>query len=315
MTTLRVAAIQMCARVADTAHNLAAAEALARQAFRHRAQWVILPEFFASAVAYTPAMLGAWQPLDGPALALMRRLAREHEGVVGGSFIARDGGDCYNSFLLVFADGSYHRHDKDLPTMWENCYYIGGSDDGVLATPAGEVGVAMCWEMIRGQTPRRLQNRIGLLVGGSCWWDLRQPVPAAQMGDSEALHAMLREAPARLARMLRVPVIHASHAGRFEGRTPGNESKAYASRYLGETQITDGEGNVLARMSCDDGEGIISAAVDFGRVPGEPEPIPAGFWMSELPAGASKGWEQLNSLGRAYYRDTFRPSLDRPPNG
>lgn len=149
---MRVAAIQMRAKVGDVARNLSSAESLVREAFRRGAEWVILPEFFTSAVAFSPAMLSAWLPLEGAALELMRKLAREHHGVVGGSFIAKWGNDCFNSFLLVFPDGRYFRHDKDLPTMWENSYYIGGSDDGVLATPAGAVGVAMCWELIRSQT-------------------------------------------------------------------------------------------------------------------------------------------------------------------
>jgi hypothetical protein len=31
-------------------------------------------------------------------------------------------------------------HDKDYLSFCENCYYIGGSDDGVLSTPDGKVG-------------------------------------------------------------------------------------------------------------------------------------------------------------------------------
>ena len=126
MVAIRVAAVQMRAQVGVVARNLSSAEALVSEAFRRGAQWVILPEFFPSAVAFTPAMLSAWQQLEGPPLQLMRRLARKHDGVIGGSFIAKSGKDCFNSFLLVFPDGRYFRHDKDLPTMWENSYYIGG---------------------------------------------------------------------------------------------------------------------------------------------------------------------------------------------
>jgi predicted amidohydrolase len=149
MRSIRVAAIQMRAKVGAVASNLSHAESLVREAFRRGAEWVILPEFFASPVAFTPSMLTAWLPLEGPALELLRKLAREYNGVVGGSFLAKSGQDCFNSFLLVFPNGHYCRHDKDLPTTWENSYYIGGSDDGVLATPAGPVGVALCWELIR----------------------------------------------------------------------------------------------------------------------------------------------------------------------
>jgi len=239
----------------------------------------------------------------------MRRLAREQDGIVGGSFIAQSGKDCFNSFLLVFPNGQYFRHDKDLPTMWENSYYIGGSDDGVLVTPAGSVGVAMCWELIRTQTARRLLGRVDLVVGGSCWWDLRLPVSREYAEDQTRLRDLLRNAPSHLARMLGVPVIHASHAGEFEGLTPGKESVPYVSRYLGETQITDGNGQVLAHMAYEDGEGIITAEISPGKVAGVSEPIPESFWTGELPLMAVKAWEHLNLLGRQYYTTTVRPIL------
>jgi predicted amidohydrolase len=307
---MRVAAIQMRAQVGAMARNLSSAEALAREAFRRGAQWVILPEFFPSAVAFTPAMLSALQPLEGPALQLMRRLAREKDGIVGGSFIAQSGKDCFNSFLLVFPSGQYFRHDKDLPTMWENSYYIGGSDDGVLDTPAGPVGAAMCWELIRSRTARRLSGRVDLVVGGSCWWDLRLPVSPRYAGDQERLIELLRNAPAHLARMLGVPVVHASHAGEFEGLTPGKESVPYVSRYLGETQITDGDGRVLARMTYEDGEGVITADITPGKVTGARAPIPENFWTGELPLMAAKAFEHLNPIGRQYYATTVRPLLE-----
>jgi len=83
----------------------------------------------------------------------------------------------------------------------------------------------------------------------------------------------------------------------------------YTSRYLGETQITDGSGRVLARMACEDGEGIITAEITPGRVSGVAEPIPEGFWTGELPPMAVKAWERLNRLGQQYYAETVRPLL------
>jgi predicted amidohydrolase len=106
MSELKVAAVQMRAEVGNVAKNLVAAERLVRGAFRNGAGLVVLPEFFPSAVSFAPSMLSAWRPLDGDPLQVMKRLAREHDGVVGGSFIANVGGDCYNSFLLVFPDGT-----------------------------------------------------------------------------------------------------------------------------------------------------------------------------------------------------------------
>jgi predicted amidohydrolase len=301
MENIRVAAIQMRAEVGAVASNLARAESLVREAFRHGAQWVILPEFFTSAGAFAPSMLSAWLPLEGPALELLRKLAREHNGIVGGSFIARSGKDCFNSFLLVFPDGQYYRHDKDLPTMWENSYYIGGSDDGVLATPAGPVGVALCW----------LAGKVDFVVGGSCWWDLPLPVPPELANYQARFRNYLRQAPVDMARRLGVPVVHAAHAGEFEGLTPGNETVPYVSRFLGETQITDGHGKVLARLAYEDGEGVVTADIAPGRVEGELAPTPESFWTVELPAKTLQRWDDLNRLGRDYYATKFRPLLER----
>src|SRR5262244_2271749 len=101
MGNIRIAAIQMRAKVGAVDRNLSHAESLVREAFRRGAKWVILPEFFTCPAAFTPSMLSAWLPLEGPALELLRKLAREHDGIVGGSFLAKSGEDCFNSFLLV----------------------------------------------------------------------------------------------------------------------------------------------------------------------------------------------------------------------
>src|SRR4051794_9536847 len=306
---IRVAAIQMRAKLGDVAGNLSHAESLAREAFRGGARWVILPEFFTCPAAFSPSMLSTWLPLEGPALEMLRKLAREHDGVVGGALLARSGDDCFNSFLLVFPDGRYHRHDEDLPPMWENSYYIGGSDDGVLSTPTGPVGAAHCWELIRSQTARRLLGKVELVVGGSCWWDVRLPVAPEQVDDQARLREMLRQAPGELARRLGVPVVHAAQTGEFSGLVPGNEGLTYDSRFLGEAQIVDGHGKVLARLAYEDGEGIVTADIAPGRVEGDLAPIPEDFWTVEIPAKTLERWDTFNELGRSYYASTFRPLL------
>ena len=195
--------------------------------------------------------------------------------------------------------------------MWENSYYIGGSDDGVLATPAGPVGAALCWELIRSQTVRRLAGKVNFVVGGSCWWDLRHPVPPQEADYQALMRTLLRQAPGDLARRLGVPVVHAAQAGEFEGLTPGNETVPYVSRFLGEAQITDGLGNVLARLAYEDGEGIVTADIAPGRIEGDLAPTPEGFWAVDLPPKTLQVWDHLNSLGRDYYATTFRPLLER----
>jgi N-carbamoylputrescine amidase len=39
----------------------------------------------------------------------------------------------------------------------------------MLSTPIGPVGVVLCWEFIRSKAAKRLLNKVGMVVGGSCW--------------------------------------------------------------------------------------------------------------------------------------------------
>jgi N-carbamoylputrescine amidase len=300
---MKVAAIQMTARLADVDYNLERAQVLVDKAFSQGCETVILPEFFTSAVAFHPAMLNAALPFEGPALEFLRGAARKHGGYVGGSFIASRGGDNYNTFVLAFPDGEYATHDKDQPTMWENCYYRPGKDDGILETPLGPVGAALCWELVRTRTVQRLRDNVDLLVGGSCWWtvpDKHIPIPGKGSAHRRNLEVM-KETPVRMARMLGVPVIHAAHAQDFECRMPLLPGLRYRSYYLGEAMIVDATGEILARRSREEGEGLVVADIEPGRIIPSEDP-PQGFWIPKLPWLIRMVWGYQNIHGRYYYR-------------
>jgi len=306
----KIAAVQMKADFANVEANLKAAERLASQAFLEGAKWVILPEFFTSAMGLHKMMVNVAQPVEGRPMQLLKDLASRHNGVVGGSFIAIRGEDAFNTFVLAFPDGTTYFHDKDQPTMWENCYYIGGTDDGVLETRDGNVGVALCWEFVRTRTAQRLLNRVDFVVGGSCWWTLPEKrLPGFPVRLHERNLEIMIETPARLARMLGVHVVHAAHAGEFTGKLPYAPGFPYSSYYLGETQIVDGSGNILERMRREDGEGFVIADVDLQKRWKPSESIPNRFWIPDLPLQIRFVWWYQNLHGRRYYRRKIRPSL------
>lgn len=307
-STIRVAAIQMLAELGDVDANLAMAERLVRVAFERGANLAVLPELFASGNAFYPHMASGTRAIDGQPAQVLLELAREGNAIVGGSFLAWRDGNVYNSFVLAQPDGSIHRHDKDDPTFWENCYYIGGNDDGVLRTPQGNIGAALCWEFIRSRTAARLRGKVDIVVGGSGWWggldSGQSDGPSADFGLE-----IMKAAPSRFAKMLGVPVVHAAHAGRFVGQSWPDSGESYPSRYLGEAQIVDGNGRILARMSRDEGEGVITADVTLGPVPDEPEAIPDSFWIAEFPEAVYRQWESDLEMGHQYYLSNTLPYL------
>ncbi len=309
---MRVAAIQMEVELGVVEVNCAAAERLALEAIGEGAELIILPEFFPSAVAFHPMLLDAARPIDGAPSGLLCRLARENDAIVGGSFIAEREGGAFNTFVLAFPDGAMHFHDKDLPTMWENCYYEPGSDDGVLETSLGGVGVAMCWELIRTQTLKRLAGRVGFVVGGSCWWDVPYGSDSPELEAAREQNVALYEkTPPAFARLLRVPFVHAAHTGDFEGMTPGADELPYRSRWLGRAQVVDGHGKVLAAAAQEDGEAVVIADITPGAVADGELNMPDSFWLHDMPEAALGAWDTQNSFGRQYYEEVTRPHRRR----
>ncbi len=296
----RVAACQMEAQLGRVAENLARADRLVQDGFARGATWVILPEFFNSAVGFDPVMNEVAEPLEGRTLGMMRALAMGHRGFVGGSFITRRGADCFNTFVLARPDGSYATHDKDQPTLWEGCYYRSGDDDGVMEAGDLSVGAAVCWELLRWRTVRRLQGRIDLVIGGTCWpgGPAEGPTRRLLSAFEEPARDILREAPSRFSRLLGVPVVHASHAGPLRCRIPLVPGP-FTSHFLGETQIVDREGLVLARRAHEEGEGVIVADVETGAVVPK-DAMPSGdgkgdpFWIPTMPPLVRAAWSVLN---------------------
>jgi predicted amidohydrolase len=319
---VRVAAIQLEARVADVDANLEACERLADQAGAAGAECVVLPEFFTTGIGFVEELAGAALAPDGAATELLRSLARRHGALIGGSFLCRDhDGEVRNAFLLASADGEIAgRHDKDLPTMWENAFYVGGGDDGVIQAALNgslqgapshiTVGAAVCWELMRTQTVRRMRGRIDLAMTGSGWWSLSENWRPRFLFDrlERANHARALRAAETFALYLGAPVAHAAHAGELRCPMPWFPI-SYRGRFEGGALVCDAEGRVLARRDREEGEGIAIAEVEPGRSRPLRQP-PARFWLHRRGALAAFAWDYQRLHGRPWYR---RHVAGRPP--
>jgi predicted amidohydrolase len=315
---VRVAAIQIHPKLADVSANLERSEQLIREALRQRAEWVVLPEFFTSGLAFDPVNLpNAPRPLDGAPMQMLKRLAKEGRASIGGAYLARSGRDVFNTFVLALPTGEVFSHDKDFPTTsMESSLYAGGEDDefvreiiakgvttereivasrpdniksGVFKLPNRlSVGAAMCWEQVRYRTARRMRGQVDLVMTASGW-------PAG------GKDTKIVETPRRLARLVGAPVVHASIVGPIASANPPDGTGSRTLQFSGHSQIVDGYGRSIAIRSFDEGEGVLVGEIEPGRVM-PTESIPDGtFWTPEGPAEASTGWHTSGAAGRAIY--------------
>lgn len=310
---VRAAAIQLEGVPGRVDLTLGRLEALITEAAEQGARLIAVPEFCTSPVPLRAEVHEAVLPRDNRAVDLFRRLAARHGATIGGSMLIADDDEVYNRYHLVEPDGRVHTHDKDLPTMWENCFYTGGRDDGAFDTGLGGVGVASCWELIRTQTVRRLRDRVGIALTGTHWWTVPNNWGALTdraLGPLAQYNRYLSEnAPVEFARRLGVPVLQASHCGSlrtdFLLAPRSDVSVPYVTDFVGSTQIVDADGTVLASRRTTEGPGIVYADVEPGAR--EPvTPLEERFWIPELPLLLRGYWHQQNVAGRSYYRRTGR---------
>lgn len=309
MNKTRAAAIQLEAKAGDVPANLASVEALCKAAIRQGAKLIALPEFFTSRIVFEESVYESVLPVDNEAVDLLRDLARKHECSIGGSMLIAEGQDIYNRYHFVEPSGEVHTHDKDLPTMWENAFYAPGNDDGHFNTKIGQVGAAVCWELIRSQTVKRLSGKVDVMMTGSHWWALPNNWGSLfnKIFASTAQYNryLCENAPVELSRLLGVPVLHANHCGTFEtlsscipGTTRGLKFK---SEFVGNTQIIAADGTVVASRRAVDGEGVVVADIELGSK-GATQALNNGFWIPALPFLLKLSWHQDRAWSKSYYQ-------------
>ena len=342
-----VAAIQMGSHVGDMDANLEEAENWIRYAIKRGAKWVVLPEFFVSGMSYQPdKMLDAVQPIDGRATQMLRKLSQEGGAYIGGTFLAKSGDDVFNSFVLALPDGKVFSHDKDFPSGFvEHSFYAGGEDDvfvkqlqefgvqtsaqeirsrpkniksGVFpVTDSMAVGVAICWEQIRCRTARRLRGKVDLILASSAWGILDPDVGVAEVERDDMVRwaketkVMIGRTPGRLARFVGSPAVHANTVGSGWSQDGRPGKPPMLARGMGDSQIVDAQGKILARRPHSEGEGVVFAEVQIGRMTPADDVPEDEFWTPDFSEVLKQSWYNGGSYGREYYLKTARPHRNR----
>jgi predicted amidohydrolase len=305
----RIAVIQPQLALGEVESNLRRVEDLVRDAHReHSPEVIVLPEAFSSPNVYAEAIRHVPRPIDGQPLQLLTRLARELDCVLAGGFLSVRGADAYGTYVLAEPDGSLHLHDKDIPTAWEQNFYRGGDDEGVTRCAALEatVGLMSGWEWARCRTAARVRAAgAELVIGGMCWPSMPLNWGGPLRGWIGHEHAIwrrqARELPGQVARLTGAPVAHASHVGPITGATPLMPGVPWRTQMLGESQICGRDGQILARLTLEDGEGHVAAEVELGT-PTPGEAVPDRYWIPAMTVATRLTWHWMNAQGGLAYR-------------
>jgi predicted amidohydrolase len=141
----QLALIQLPVEGGNRSKNLAEAEAAVARAVREGAQVVLLPE--AVDLGWThPSALSEAQPIpEGETCRRLSALARDHRVYVCSGLIEKDGGQVFNSAVLIDPQGRVVlRHRKINELEIGHPYYSLGDRLNVYRTEFGTIGLLIC---------------------------------------------------------------------------------------------------------------------------------------------------------------------------
>ncbi|HMD56945.1 MAG TPA: carbon-nitrogen hydrolase family protein [Solirubrobacteraceae bacterium] len=306
----RIAVVQPALELGQVDGNLERIEDLIRDAHReHSPEVIVVPEACTTPNVYARVLRETPRPVDGRPLQMLTHLAHELDCVIGGGFVSIRGPHAYGTFVLAEPDGSVHLHDKDIPTAWEQHFYTGGDDPGVVECRAlgCAVGLMSGWEWARYRTAARVRaGDVRAVLGGMCWPSMPLNWPGPLQWWARREHGIWREQaralPGQVARLIGVPVAHASHVGPVTGETPLGPGIPWRTEMIGESQICDRDGRILARLTLEDGEGHASAEVNLALAPAPVDPIRERFWIPDFTITTHAAWHAMNAHGALSYK-------------
>jgi len=238
---VRVAAVQMQPAVLDTQSNLARVLGQTQEAVAREARLIVFPEAALSGYVLTPEEAESLaQPVPGPATdAITQACLKTGAYVILGLLERERDGTLFNASVLLGPQGLLcHYRKTHLPLLGVDRYLAAGD---VLcpsvATPAGRVGLLICYDL-RFPEPCRVLALLGAqLIALSTAWPAAGTLYPDYMARTRAAEN-------------RTYLIAANRCGEERG-----------TRYLGRSVIAAPDGTLLAEAP-PDREQILYAEVD-----------------------------------------------------
>lgn len=146
MSTLTITTIQADLSWEDKATNLRRFEEKIL-GIREQTEIVILPEMFSTGFSMNPA---AWaEPMDGPTIAWMKKIAAHKRVILTGSIIIEEEGNYYNRLIWMLPNGQYGHYDKRHRFAYagENEYYTAGSRRVIASVKGWKINLQVCYDL------------------------------------------------------------------------------------------------------------------------------------------------------------------------
>lgn len=244
----------------DREENVQKASFGVREAVARGAKVVCLPELFTSPYfcqVQDPAFFGLAEPVDGPTVTHMERLAKELDvTILAGFFESRAPGLCHNSLAVVSGNRDtvvYRKMHIPQDPQFEEKFYFTPGDTGFMAVPTPEcvVGPLICWDQWYPEAAR-LTTMQGAEV-------LFYPTAIGWMPEEKEEHENQRSAWETIQRA------HAIANGVFTvsvNRVGVEKSPAGEIHFWGNSFVCAPTGEVLARAGL--GEEVLVVECDLG---------------------------------------------------
>ncbi|KPI00777.1 Nitrilase/cyanide hydratase and apolipoprotein N-acyltransferase [Actinobacteria bacterium OK074] len=255
MTTLRMAAVA-AEFGRDLEEDFQIAERLIKEAREERVRLLALPEACLGGYLLSlddDSELDEGPPalaLDGPEIRRLAALAGEMTVVAGYCEAAADG-QRYNSVVCVTGDGVLGNHRKVHQPLSEDASYSSGDRFHAFDTPAGRIGMMICYDKAFPESARALAldgAQIGVVV--SAWPGARTNATTDLVNDRWKRRFDLFDRARALENQ--IVWISANQAGTFG-----------SLRFVGSAKVVDPGGEILADTGV--GAGLAVAELDVAQ--------------------------------------------------
>lgn len=168
MENLRIALLQDDIVWENVEANLSRCESCL-SAVAGNVQLAVLPEMFTTGFSMNAASLA--EPADGKTVQALKRWAAQFHMAIAGSYIARDGGNCYNRGFFVSPDGEMTFYDKrHLFRMGEEArFFTAGKDRMVVDFHGWHIALFVCYDLRFPVWCRNVGNEYDLAIFVASW--------------------------------------------------------------------------------------------------------------------------------------------------